>query len=140
MSLNRPAKLVSSLTANTIAEAYLTAKLVLRLSKLSLQRVRINSREPSRMLIIDEDVKLAISKQRLETVPLALNGKLVFNPTFMQQNLMLASINCAFWRQNAKFVSNLKLCQNTRSASHFKNAKPASSLRPRQNTTFAFQF
>ena len=48
--------------ANTVAEAKRAAKLLPRLCKLSLQGVRNNFYELSGLLIIDEYVKLAISK------------------------------------------------------------------------------
>ena len=67
MSLKRPAKPVSWLTANTEAEANLATKLLPRLSKLSLQGVHINFCEPSGLLIVNEDVELAISIQKLKT-------------------------------------------------------------------------
>ena len=82
--------------ANTVAEANLAAKLLPRRCKLSLQGVYNNFCEPSRLLIVDEDVKLAISKQRLKTVMLASNAKLAFNPAFLQQNAMLAFTSCAY--------------------------------------------
>ena len=44
---------------------------------------RNNSCEPSGLLIVDEDVKLSISKQRLKTVTLASYAKLTFNPAFL---------------------------------------------------------
>ena len=69
--------------ANTVAEANLAAKLLLRLSKLSLQGVCNNFYEPSGMLIIDEDIKIAISKKRLKTAMLALKAKLAFSPAFL---------------------------------------------------------
>ena len=84
MSLKRPAKLISWLVANTVAEANIITKLLPRLSKCSLQGVHINSCEPSRLLIIDEDVNLTISEQKLKTVLLALNVKLAFSPTFLR--------------------------------------------------------
>jgi len=83
-SLKRLTKPMSWLMANTVAGANLIGKLLLRLCKLNLQGVRNNSYEPSGLLIIDEDVKLVISKQRLKTVMLALNVKLEFNPVFLQ--------------------------------------------------------
>jgi len=124
--------------ANIVAEANLAAKLLPSPGKFILQGVCNNSCEPSGLLIADENVKLAISKQRLNTVMLTPNAKLAFNPAFLQQNAMLAFTSCTFQRQNVKFASSLKLCQNTRPASHFKNARPAFSLRPHHNTTFAF--
>ena len=69
--------------ANTVAEANLTAKLLLGLSKLGLQGVCINSCKPSGLLIVDEDIEFAISKQKLKTMLLALNVKLVFSPAFL---------------------------------------------------------
>ena len=126
--------------ANTVAEANLITKLLPRISKLILHRGHINSCEPSGLLIVDEDVKLAISKQRLKAVMLAPNAKFVFNPAFLQQNAMLVFTSFTFQHQNMKFTSRLKLCQNTKYTSHFKNARPTFSLRSRQNMTFAFQF
>jgi len=70
--------------ANTVAKANIVAKLLLRLSKRSLQGIHINSYEPSRLLILGEDVKLTISKQKLKTVLLALNAKLAFSPAFLR--------------------------------------------------------
>jgi len=67
---------MSWLMANTVAEANLAAELLSRLSKLNLQGVHNNFCEPNGMLIVNEDVKLAISKQRLKTVLLAPNAKL----------------------------------------------------------------
>ena len=90
-SLKRPAKPMSWLMANKVAEANLAAKLLLRLCKLSLQGVRNNSCKPSGMLIIDKDIKLAISKQRLKTVLLAPNAKLAFSPASLRQNVMSCS-------------------------------------------------
>ena len=69
--------------ANIVAEANLTAKLLPRLCILSLQGVHNNSYEPSGLLIVDKNVKLAISKQRLKTVMLVPNTKLAFNPAFL---------------------------------------------------------
>ena len=74
---------MSWLTANTVAEANPPIKLLPKLSKLSLQGVRNNSCEPSGMLIVDKDVKLAISKQRLKSVLLTPSEKLAFSPTFL---------------------------------------------------------
>ena len=90
------------------------------------------------MLNIDKDIKLAINKQRLKTVLLPLNAKFTFNPMFLQQNAMLTFTICTFQRQNMKFASSCKLCQNARSASHFKNARRVFSLRSHQNMTFVF--
>jgi len=139
-SLKRVAKPMSWLVANTVVEANITAKLLSRLCKLNLQGVRNNSCVPSGLLIVDEDVKLTISKQKLKAVLLALNVKLTFILVFSQKNAMLKFMICTFQRQNAKLMFSIKLCQDTRSASHFKNMRPAFSLRPRQNMTFAFQF
>ena len=96
MSLKRPARPVSWLTANTEAEANLVAKLLPRLSKLSLHGVCNNSCEPNRMLIVDEDVKLPINKERLNTMLLALNAKLTFSPMFRQQNVMFMFMSYVF--------------------------------------------
>jgi len=56
------------------------------LSLLSLQEVHNNSFKLSTLLIIDEDVVLADSKQKLKTAMSASNGAL----TFLLQNAMLA--------------------------------------------------
>ena len=68
--------------ANIVAEANLIAKLLLRLNKLSLQGVRINSCEPSGLLIVDKDVKLTISKQSSHPRVSAPNANLAFTPHF----------------------------------------------------------
>ena len=124
-SLKRPTRPVSWLTANTVAEANLAIKLLSSLSKLSLHGVRINSCEPSGLLIVDEDIEFIISKQKLKTVLLALNAKLAFSLALLRQNVMLACMSCAFQRQNVKLVFSLRLCQNAMSVSHFKNARTA---------------
>ena len=66
-SLKRLAKPISWLMANTVAEADLVTKLLLSLCKLSLQEDHNNSCLPNGLLIVNEDVKLVISKQRLKT-------------------------------------------------------------------------
>ena len=100
---------------NTVVEANLAAKLLPRLSKLNLQGVRINSCEPNRLLIIDKDVKFTISKHSSLSPPcFGTKREARFLPQFLQQNAMLAFTSCSFQRQNVKFVSSLKLCENAR--------------------------
>jgi len=83
-SLKRPAKPMSQIMANIVAKANIAAKLLPRICKLSLQGVHNNSCVLSELLIVDEDVKLAISKQKLKTVLLVLNAKLAFSPIFLR--------------------------------------------------------
>ena len=64
-------------------EINLTVILLSRLSKLSLQGVRNNSYELRGLLIIDKDVKLVVSKQKLKTVLFALNMILAISPAFL---------------------------------------------------------
>jgi len=45
--------------------------------------LRINFCEPSALLIVDEDIELAISKQKLKIVLLALNAKLASSLMFL---------------------------------------------------------
>ena len=73
---------MSWIMANIVAKVNIAAKLLPRLCKLGLQGVRNNSCVPSGLLIVGEDVKLVISKQKLKTVLLALNAKLAFIPAF----------------------------------------------------------
>ena len=56
MSLKRLSRPVFWLTTNAVAEVNLAANILPRLSKLSLPGVRINSCEPNRLLLIDEDI------------------------------------------------------------------------------------
>ena len=71
----------------------MTATQVLRftltLSKLSLLGVRNNSCEPSGLLLVNEDIERANSKQKLTIVLSAPNMTLAFNTAFLLQNAML---------------------------------------------------
>ena len=50
--------------ANTAMETTVAAELLSRLGKLSLQEIYNNPRKPIRILIVDEGVELAVSKQK----------------------------------------------------------------------------
>jgi len=71
--------------ANTAVETNLAAQLHLRLCGFSLQRVHNNPYEPIRMLIVDEEVKLIVSKQNqlMLKIVLALNVRFRLRPAFL---------------------------------------------------------
>ena len=62
----------------------------LTLSKFNLQEVRNNFCELSGLLIVDENVELVDSKQKLKIVLSIPNTTLVFSPVSLLQNTMLA--------------------------------------------------
>jgi len=92
--------------------------------------------EPTEMLIIDEDVTLVVSKQKLlqlKSVTLAPNARP--RPAFLWQCERLAFTNCAsqhldarstFHCKSMRLASSLWLRQSARSTFLFQNARPAS--------------
>ena len=84
--LSRPSKLelTTFMAGRTLLQVIKTQVLqfTLTLSKLSLQRVLYNSYEPNRSLIFDEDVELAVSKQKLKIVLSAQYATLAFSSAF----------------------------------------------------------